>query len=189
MSRIIILLISFFFVSCSETKNNSEDIIKIGNQTWMKNNLDVITFRNGDSILYAQTNEEWEQARFAQQPAWCYFKNDPDNGSKFGKLYNWYAVNDHRGLAPKGWKIPSDSDWTQLAHNTKGKMFSVQRGGTRTFIGEFENEGMGYWWSSTGNETHDAQYAWYSVVGKQNDSLYRASYVKGSGFSVRCLKN
>ena len=113
----------------------------------------------------------------------------PANDPIFGKLYNWYAVNDPRGLASVGWHIPSDSEWTELVNNTGGRMFSIQRGGTRTFIGEFENEGMGFWWSSTGNNSLDIQYAWYRVVGNQSDSLHRQTYVKGCGFSVRCIKN
>jgi hypothetical protein len=165
------------------------DAIQMGKQTWMKNNLGVATFRNGDTIPEAKTNEEWEQARFAEKPAWCYFKNDSANALKFGKLYNWYAVNDSRGLAPVGWHIPSDSEWTALCDNTGSKMFSIQRGGVRTFIGEFENVGIGFWWSGTGNEIYDMQYAWYRVVDSRNDSLRRHSYVKGSGFSVRCIKN
>lgn len=88
--------------------------VKIGTQVWMSKNLDVDTFRNGDKIPEAKTNEEWRAATENKQPAWCYYENDPANGAKYGKLYNWYAVNDSRGLAPIGWHIPSDSEWTAL---------------------------------------------------------------------------
>jgi uncharacterized protein (TIGR02145 family) len=54
-----------------------------------------------------KTNEEWMKAGENKQPAWCYYDNDPKNGKKYGKLYNWYAVSDPRGLAPEGWHIPS----------------------------------------------------------------------------------
>jgi uncharacterized protein (TIGR02145 family) len=86
----------------------------IGTQTWMAENLNVSTFRNGDPIPEAKTNEEWEKASKEGKPAWCYYENDPKNGAKYGKLYNWYAVNDPRGLAPAGWHIPSDAEWTTL---------------------------------------------------------------------------
>lgn len=84
--------------------------IKIGNQTWMTENLNVDNFQNGDIIPEAKTTEEWEQAGKRQQPVWCYYDYDINNGKKYGKLYNWYAVNDPRGLAPKGWHIPSDEE-------------------------------------------------------------------------------
>jgi uncharacterized protein (TIGR02145 family) len=88
--------------------------VKIGTQTWMTENLNVSTFRNGDPIPEAKTNEEWEKAGKEGKPAWCYYKNDPKNGAKYGKLYNWYAVNDPRGLAPVGWHIPTDAEWITL---------------------------------------------------------------------------
>jgi uncharacterized protein (TIGR02145 family) len=89
--------------------------VTIGTQTWTTKNLDVATFRNGDAIPEAKTDEEWQAAGDNKQPAWCYYDNDPKNGVKYGKLYNWYAVNDARGLAPAGWHIPTDEAWTELS--------------------------------------------------------------------------
>jgi len=89
--------------------------VKIGNQVWMAENLNVEKFRNGDPIPEAKTDEEWEKAGKNEEPAWCYYDNDPSNGTKYGKLYNWYAVNDPRGLAPEGWKISSDEEWSVLS--------------------------------------------------------------------------
>ena len=88
--------------------------VTIGTQVWMKENLNVSRFRNGDPIPEAKTAEEWQAAGDAKQPAWCYYDNDPKNGAKYGKLYNWYAVNDSRGLAPEGWHVPTDEEWTVL---------------------------------------------------------------------------
>ena len=92
---------------------NSQEVI-IGNQVWSKKNLNVSTFRNGDPIPEAKTNEEWEKAIENKQAAWCYYDNKKKNGRKYGKLYNWYAVNDPRGLAPAGWHIPNDAEWNEL---------------------------------------------------------------------------
>jgi uncharacterized protein (TIGR02145 family) len=89
--------------------------IKIGTQTWASRNLDIITFNNGDSITEAKTDEEWERAGEQQKPAWYYYNNDPENGKKYGKLYNWYAMHDPRGLAPKGMHIPADEEWQTLS--------------------------------------------------------------------------
>ena len=92
----------------------SEGEVKIGDQKWMSVNLNVSHFRNGDSIPEVRTPEDWEKAGKEQKPAWCYYDNNPENQSRLGKLYNWYAVNDPRGLAPEGWHVSSDADWNVL---------------------------------------------------------------------------
>jgi uncharacterized protein (TIGR02145 family) len=92
----------------------SQDTVTIGSQVWMTKNLNVEKFRNGDPIPEARTNLEWEEAGKEGQPAWCYYDNDPSNGFKYGKLYNWYAINDTRGLAPEGWHIPNIEEWEEL---------------------------------------------------------------------------
>ncbi len=96
--------------------NNSTlaQTVTIGTQVWTTRNLNVTTFRNGDSIPQAKTKEEWGLASHENQPAWCYYDNDSVNGAKYGILYNWYAVNDPRGLAPEGFHIPTDEEWTTL---------------------------------------------------------------------------
>lgn len=93
---------------------NSYDSVTIGNQEWMTRNLNVSRFRNGDPIPEIQDAEEWARAGRDGEPAWCYYDNDPENGKTYGKLYNWYAVNDPRGLAPHGWQIPENEDWSEL---------------------------------------------------------------------------
>src|SRR5947209_20105804 len=76
-------------------------------QEWMINNLNVSHFRNGNPILEAKTDLEWKQAGNNKQPAGCYYLNDSlKYQAIYGKLYNWYAVNDPRGLAPLVWHIP-----------------------------------------------------------------------------------
>lgn len=79
--------------------------------SWMKQNLDVTHYRNGDSIPEVRDRKKWLELKTG---AWCYYNNDTNNGKNFGKLYNWYAVNDPRGLAPVGWHIPSDDEWKEL---------------------------------------------------------------------------
>jgi len=88
--------------------------VEIGEQVWMAENLNVSTFRNGDPIPQARTQEEWKKAGENKQAAWCYYDNNPANGKKYGKLYNYYATSDPRGLAPNGWHIPTDSEWKTL---------------------------------------------------------------------------
>ena len=95
-------------------ENIDIECVKIGEQIWGTKNLDVNRFRNGDLIPHLEFDEEWVVAEKNGQPAWCYYDNNPKNGKKYGKLYNWYAVNDPRGLAPEGWHIPTDKEWTIL---------------------------------------------------------------------------
>jgi uncharacterized protein (TIGR02145 family) len=89
--------------------------ILIGGQTWSTTNLDVTHFRNGDSITEAKTNEDWILAGENKKPAWCYYNNDAKNSEDCGKIYNWYAVNDMRGLAPQGYHIPTIAEWDTLS--------------------------------------------------------------------------
>lgn len=157
----------------------SQTITTIGNQGWCIKNLEVTKFRNGDSILNAKTDEEWEKADKNHQPAWCYYENNPSYGIKYGKLYNWYAINDPRGLAPEGFHIASCDEWNILSdflskrfdsrfkhyemksirgwdyskycHNSTN--FSALPGGRRYSEGGFSG-GNGiaesaYWWTST----------------------------------------
>lgn len=118
MNRTFLL---FLLVICTSLIN-AQNVI-IGKQVWMSKNLNVDKFRNGDTIPEAKTKEEWLKAGENKQPAWCYYENNPANGTKYGKLYNWYALNDIRGLAPIGYHTPSNGDWdtleTYLSSQTK----------------------------------------------------------------------
>jgi uncharacterized protein (TIGR02145 family) len=86
--------------------------VTIGAQSWMGANLDVAFYRNGDPIPQVTDSTAWANLTTG---AWCYYNNDPAMGAVFGKLYNWYAVNDSRGLAPVGWHIPTDAEWKTLS--------------------------------------------------------------------------
>jgi uncharacterized protein (TIGR02145 family) len=193
----------------SDDKSNYPGTVKMGTQIWEVANLNVSTFRNGDSIPEARTNKEWVAAGESGKPAWCYYNNDPAIGMKYGKLYNWYAVNDPRGLAPDGWTISSDADYSKLINYLGGpavagsKMKSTSRwsddnngtnetgftgfpGGYRVENGTFINLGsIGIWWSSTeinGRSAVDHYLA-------QSNSLVGSSSPKQRGESVRCIRN
>ena len=106
----VLVLFSFIIQACGSNQPET----KVGNQIWMSENLKTEEFQNGDKIPEAKNFEEWGQFQERNQPAWCYFNFDPNNNDKFGKLYNWAAVHDPRQLAPKGWRIPSHTDWDIL---------------------------------------------------------------------------
>ena len=189
-----------------ELKKTSFKTVKIGNQVWTSKNLDVATYRNGDVIPQVQDENALGNLTTG---AWCYYDYDESNGTKYGKLYNWYAVNDPRGLAPKGYHIPSDAEWTQLSdylggdgeagtkmkstsgwvenvNGTNSSGFSGLPGGLRS-SGTFNDVGYnGYWWSSTELDTGRA---WPRHLFYSNGNVYRYDYNKENGFSVRCLRD
>lgn len=112
-----------FFTSWKfELKDDASDYVQyeevyVGKQVWMKKNLNVSVFSNGDSIFNARTNQEWDSAGRYGIPAWCYYDNDSNYAHALGKLYNWFAVSDERGLAPEGWRIPTKEDFDTLMHH------------------------------------------------------------------------
>ena len=217
LNRVIIFFVASLLLitngcATKEKNSNTDGVITIGTQKWMSENLDVITFRNGDIIPEAKTDEEWKLAGENGKPAWCYLINDTAN-NKFGKLYNWYAVNDPRGLAPEGWHVPTDTEWTNLidflgggevagskmkattgwkenGNGTNESAFSGLPGGSRGRDGAFDsNSGggtIGGWWSST--ETY-TDYAWTRYLSFTVRYAYKDYYYKELGFSVRCLKD
>ena len=190
------------------TKTKEAGTVTIGTQIWAVANLNVSTFRNGDTIPEAKTNKEWVAAGESGKPAWCYYNNDPALGLKYGKLYNWFAVNDPRGLAPAGWALSNDSDWAQLVNflggtsvaGTKMKTnsgwsdgnnginesgFTALPGGYRVENGTFVNLGsIGTWWSSTEGNTLTAIDHYCALSG----SVSRSSSPRQRGESVRCIK-
>ncbi len=194
----------------------NDSCVKIGNQIWMNKNLDVEQYRNGDPIRYCGTFEEWRDASLRDEGAWGYFNNDPTNGAKYGKLYNWYAVIDKRGLAPQGWHVPSDADWAVLVANIGGE----SAGGKLKSKGTIE-AGNGLWYSPNTGATNETGFSalpcgdgnlfanltlgrnacfWSTTEDSFTTALYldlwfrnsnarRTYHGKSVGLSVRCLKD
>ena len=186
--------------------------VTIGSQTWTSENLNTAMFANGDLIPEARTLEDWWKALGNHTPAWIYYGGDKANGNKYGKLYNMYAINDSRGLAPKGWHLPSKQEWLTLINFVGGKMkagstlksregwgdgqgngsdsygFAALPGGVCNYDGPFNNiSNEGYWWyisDPTKNEAGTIEMTWHD-----NDvSIFEASR-SDFGNSVRCIKN
>lgn len=91
---------------------NTYTTVTIGTQVWMVENLKTTKYRNGEPIPNITKDSEWSNLKTG---AYCNYNNDPAIGNKYGKLYNWYAVNDHRNISPTGWHIPTDEDWSTLS--------------------------------------------------------------------------
>lgn len=207
---------------CASKEKNKETTVQkapvrppviIGNQTWTSQNLDVETFRNGNKIPEAKTQEEWIQATKSKMPAWCHYYNDPENGAKYGKLYNWYAVNDPRGLAPTGWHIPSDEEWSilvktlgddkELANKIKytegwkndengnnSSGLSLVPGGYRYSNGYFDPTGSSaYLWSSSIDDKIQGDSIALGRNLSFDGSFQTYWFSKGLGLSVRCVKD
>jgi uncharacterized protein (TIGR02145 family) len=112
--------------SCNDKSNTAIASVKIGTQVWTTKNLDVSIFRNGEPIPEIESQKEFAQAGMNGKPACCCKTGDP-KGVKYGKFYNWYAVNDSRGLAPQGWHIPSDKEWRVLINYFGGNQLAGEK--------------------------------------------------------------
>jgi uncharacterized protein (TIGR02145 family) len=210
---LIILSISSY---CFSQKAGS---VKIGKQEWTTTNLDVTTFRNGDPIPEIEADSSWKAAFKAGKPAWCYYKNDPANGKVYGKLYNWYAVNDPRGLAPKGWHIPTGDEWITLVYdenstiqqqdqnnfksstgwqkdpdNDDGNSNGNNKSGLSLLPGGYrDDDGSFYRIGSYGffwtASNYDDYNAFYRSFANVGGPIEYSGYPKGDGISVRCVKD
>ena len=119
-SLLLFIIFSTVFTSNSlfgqvkDSDGNVYGTVKIGNNTWLTENLAVTHFRNGDEIHMATSFEDWKLYHNIQKPAYMYYAFDPVYGMKYGIMYNFYAVIDKRGLAPKDFHIPSTIEWEKL---------------------------------------------------------------------------
>jgi uncharacterized protein (TIGR02145 family) len=197
--------------SITDIDGNVYNTVTIGTQTWMVENLKTTKYRNGDAIPNVTVDASWAALVTG---AYCWYNNDAATyKATYGALYNWYAVTDSRNIAPTGWHVPTDAEWTTLttflggesvaggqlketgtshwispntgATNSTG--FTAFSGGTRFSNGTFNAFGsLGYWWSSTKYVTGNARsrYMYY-----KDSSVYRPYYSMYYGFSVRCLRD
>ena len=143
--------ISFTTITLYSNGNGVTDIcgtnypsVIIGQQEWIKKNLDVCKYRNGDPIPQVQDATQWASLTTG---AWCYYQNSTANGTVYGKLYNYYAVNDPRGLAPLGWHVPNDSEWLVLSNVL---------GGVAGAGGKLKESGNAHWNSPNTEATNES---------------------------------
>ena len=213
-----LLLLIFALVINNQTIHGQE--VTIGTQTWMQKNLNVSKYRDGTPIPQVTDPKKWENLTTG---AWCYYDNKTANGTIYGKLYNWYAVagihdtdpnTPNKILAPQGWHVPSDEEWTTLTTflggeevaggkmKSKGTLlwkspnseatnmigFTGLPGGYYRSGWSFSGIGdVGTWWSSSEGSTTTAwcRYLYYYNGFANSFSFYN----KLDGFSVRCLRD
>lgn len=183
--------------------------VVIGTQTWMSKNLCVSHYRNGDKIPQVRNSAKW---RTLTTGAWCWPNNDSLLGAVYGKIYNWYAVNDPRGLAPRGWHVPADTEWTVLVNYL---------GGATVAGGKLKEAGTAHWWfpntaatNSTGytgipagnryntgdflylhiygwcwTSTEENSLAVYRRLNYNDAGVFRGAADKRDGFTLRCVED
>ncbi|MCK9639350.1 MAG: fibrobacter succinogenes major paralogous domain-containing protein [Prolixibacteraceae bacterium] len=196
----------------TDIDGNVYHTVTIGTQVWMVENLKTTKYRNGDTIPNITGNAAWAALTTG---ALCWYNNDAATyKANYGALYNWFAVADSRKIAPSGWHVPSDAEWTTLttflggesvaggklketgsihwlnlnigATNSSG--FTALPGGLRSDYNYRDIGNCGHWWSSTDIDTDQA---WsrtlvdkYAWVGSRD-----GYYSKRFGFSVRCVRD
>ena len=216
----VMLITAIFFYSCEkEVSSNLLDIdgneyktITIGKQVWMAENLKVTHFRDGTAITNVTDNAAWAALT---TEAYCIYKNKTSNEYLSATLYNWYAVTNEHNLAPEGWHVPTDTEWTELetylsnnGHNgTEGTAlksttdwgfntdgtddygFTAVAGGRRTSSGGYDYRSTsGFFWSPPEYGSYGAWYR-YRKLDKHSSDIHRGAGSKRSGFAVRLLRD
>ena len=192
----------------TDINGNTYETVIIGKQEWMAENLKVNKYNNGTSIPNITDANHWENFT---KGAWCNYNNNSQNEIKYGKLYNWHAVNTHK-LCPKGWHVPTDIDWNILtdylaAIGYEGKQGNALKAKSDWFKygiesdifgfkglpgGRYYNgyyyaaEGSGFWWSSS---KYNRDRAWIRFMYYYHDGVHRSDYDMSNGLSVRCLRD
>ena len=195
----------------TDVDGNVYHFITIGTQIWMVENLKTTKYNDGTPIGILTNNKTWSTLSIT--PAYCWYNNDSTtNKNTYGALYNWYAVNTGK-LAPAGWHIPTDAEWTILTTYLGGESvaggklkeigtvhwsspndgatnetgFTALPGGYRSYSdGNFYSiRGSGYWWSSS---RPSATNTWYRNIGNTS-TVYRAAGYEQNGYAVRCVMN
>lgn len=195
---------------------NIYHVIKIGNQVWLKENLKVTHFRNGDPLPNITNDNEWAADTIG---AYCNYNNDTAIAAVYGRLYNWYVVNDIRGICPEGWHVPSSDEFSDLDYMFGGplesgkylkeagtshwekpndainiSLFSALPGGHRE--GGFSRLGLYAFFWNCNEYIGDA-----CITDKENGCAHECSFnyllsyfnqdwgFKSRGMSVRCIKD
>jgi uncharacterized protein (TIGR02145 family) len=184
-------------------------VVKIGNQVWMAENLKTAKYNDGTTILNVEDNIQWSNLTTG---AWVYYNNDASNNTKYGKLYNWYAVspitNGNKNVCPTGWHVPSQAEWMILTNyigpspsyylkaittwlengnGSNSSRFNGVGSGYRTHLGDFLHQGYecSYWSSTEAGSNWAIRLRFIS----NSSEVQNLDLVKRFGFSVRCLKD
>lgn len=197
----------------TDIDGNVYNVVQVGNQCWMSENLKTTRFNNGAGIAEVEDSLAWVAVYYGANatPAWCYYDNNASLNGTYGKLYNWYAATDNRNICPTGWHVPTNTDWDEFVTaaggeptagdalktvtlwsapnsgtNTTG--WSAVPGGGRTPAGSFSDDfgTYGTWWSATEYASDKA----YHRMALNTQSTFMLVYNnKYFGHAVRCVKD
>jgi len=212
----------------TDIDGNEYRTVQIGDQCWMVENLRVNRYQDGSEIPFALSGSEWrelssedwshydhEENQWVEKrrDVWTHYDYNDEYNNLYGKLYNWFAVDDLRGLCPKGWHIPSDKDWELLINHLGGRNtaggklkasgpkywnppnqgatnesgFSGLPGGHLVIADIFSGIGRGgYWWSSSSEDMFFFNRVWR--LRYDSERITSTDELESSGFSVRCLR-
>ena len=193
-----------------DTIGNQYTTITINGKEWFRENLKTTKYANGTDISNVTDNASWFNL-ISGQGAWDNYLNNVANDALYGKLYNWYAVSDVRGLCPTGWHVATDADWTSLTANfgmdaaagnelkvttlwtipnlnSNIANFGAVPGGGRSPGGFGDINNKGFWWTSTPDPV-DADKTYVRSMQYNFDTVLRYTENNKYGFSVRCVKN
>lgn len=183
--------------------------VRIGSLDWMSRNVDVTSFRNGDPVAEITGAEAWAEAGRSSEPATTLYENNARNLVRWGRLYNFAAVNDARGLCPEGWRVPEDPDWTELeqalgvdvaaarlrsdagwiavTRSPEDVGFNALPAGFRTQRGDdFLAGRVAYFWSATSVSERETT---AHMLFDYDSRIFRIVYDKAMGMSLRCVRN
>ena len=189
-----------------DSSNNQYTTININGLEWFRENLKTSKYANGVVIENVPVAGDWG---LRTTGAWVYYNNDINNDIIYGKLYNWYAVSDVRGLCPTGSRVATDADWTSLTAlygndaaagnelkaitlwttpnvNSNTSLFGALPGGGRGGLNFGDLNNNGFWWTST---PFDASNSYARRLEYNTDTVTRYAENDKFGFSVRCVKN
>ena len=155
--------------SVTDINGNVYPSVNIGAQTWMQKNLNVSKYKNGDIIPQVTNATQWAGLTTG---AWCWYNNDSATyAATYGKLYNWYAVNDPRGLAPEGWHVPSDGEWNKLVKFIDNNSDTICGFCTQSTIagGLLKENGTSHWASPNLGATNSSNF-WGLPAGLHSDN-------------------
>ena len=181
-----------------DVEGNYYRFIKVGDLYWTIDNFKSQSYSNGDPIFLALGDQEYLSAGNQAQGVVCDINNDSTLSDTHGKLYNWFAVHDDRGLAPEGWRIPSEEDWSKIEIHLEKEQeegvdciekYNLRYSGSRGINGAFGGHGKsGYWWRNM-QESQSLMENWGRRLNLNANSFEKIDGFQRFGFSVRLVKD
>jgi len=158
----------------TDINGNVYPTVNIGSQTWMQKNLNVSRYKNGDIIPQVTDSAQWANLTTG---AWCWFNNDSATYSSSGKLYNWYAINDSRGIAPDGWHVPADGEWNKMIKYLDPSADTVCGGCVQsaTAGGALKQTGTTNWLTPNGGASNSSGFNAISAGFRENGNFLNRS--------------